>query len=359
MFTAQRNGFADRRDSIRRARSFSFCPRVLDRVRATRFYLQPGEKGYRVELIIEREGWARQQHDREPGVAMPGARRVRKKHIARILNASRNRLPCRSGRSGRCAGVVPRDQAGAVDSRHALDRLHLQRFCEDAEDAGVGGDADSRRARCSCSCRRGMAATTGIIRSTSPIRGSVDPKAFATLIEQGHRLGFRFMPMFGTNTANRELPEFAKFADATTSQIDGDAFNLNWVDWDNDRHNEGWGPVHESGCRLLEKLASRTHRRDRSRPITPTPIFWTSLEAGKTTPKRICTKARDCSSKACAKNFRESWPAGKCRTTRSCRSCRCSTSFRRAAYPPAFQEVLPGVSALELAGARSRKQRSA
>jgi hypothetical protein len=26
------------------------------------------------------------------------------------------------------------------------------------------------------------------------------------------------------------------------SQIDGDAFNLNWVDWDNDRHNEGWSP---------------------------------------------------------------------------------------------------------------------
>ena len=37
------------------------------------------------------------------------------------------------------------------------------------------------------------------------------------------------------------LPEFKNFADATTDQIDGDPFNLNWVDWDNDRHNEGSG----------------------------------------------------------------------------------------------------------------------
>src|SRR5205085_6940711 len=50
-----------------------------------------------------------------------------------------------------------------------------------------------------------------------------------------------FMPMFGMNAANKLLPEFKNFADATTEQIDGDAFNLNWVDWDNDRHNEGWG----------------------------------------------------------------------------------------------------------------------
>jgi hypothetical protein len=47
--------------------------------------------------------------------------------------------------------------------------------------------------------------------------------------------------MFGMNAANKVLPEFKKFADATTDQIDGDAFNLNWVDWDNDRHFEGQG----------------------------------------------------------------------------------------------------------------------
>ena len=29
--------------------------------------------------------------------------------------------------------------------------------------------------------------------------------------------------------------------------MDGDAFNLNWVDWDNDRHNEGWSPYMNMG----------------------------------------------------------------------------------------------------------------
>jgi hypothetical protein len=46
--------------------------------------------------------------------------------------------------------------------------------------------------------------------------------------------------MFGANTANREQPAFARVADAATSKIDGDRMDLNWVDWDNDRHQDGW-----------------------------------------------------------------------------------------------------------------------
>ncbi len=62
-----------------------------------------------------------------------------------------------------------------------------------------------------------------------------------TLVEKGKALGYHFMPMFGANAANSALEMFSKVADATMAQIDGDAFNLNWVDWDNDRHMEGWG----------------------------------------------------------------------------------------------------------------------
>ena len=60
------------------------------------------------------------------------------------------------------------------------------------------------------------------------------------LIREGQRLGFRFMPMFGANAANRRQRAYAALADAATSKIDGDRFDLNWVDWDNDRHEEGW-----------------------------------------------------------------------------------------------------------------------
>lgn len=36
---------------------FFFLSVLLDRVRANRFYFQPGPKGYRVELVYEQEGW--------------------------------------------------------------------------------------------------------------------------------------------------------------------------------------------------------------------------------------------------------------------------------------------------------------
>ena len=63
---------------------------------------------------------------------------------------------------------------------------------------------------------------------------------FRTLIAEARGLGFRMMPMFGANTANRQQPAFAQVADAATSKIDGDRMDLNWVDWDNDRHQDGW-----------------------------------------------------------------------------------------------------------------------
>jgi hypothetical protein len=63
---------------------------------------------------------------------------------------------------------------------------------------------------------------------------------FRALIKDGQALGFKMMPMFGANTANRGQPMFARVADAATSRIDGDHMDLNWVDWDNDRHHEGW-----------------------------------------------------------------------------------------------------------------------
>ena len=44
-----------------------------------------------------------------------------------------------------------------------------------------------------------------------------------------------------------KLPVFSKFSDATMAQIDGDPFSLNWVDWDNDRHREGWMPYMNVG----------------------------------------------------------------------------------------------------------------
>jgi hypothetical protein len=63
---------------------------------------------------------------------------------------------------------------------------------------------------------------------------------FRTLITEGQRMGFRMMPMFGTNSANRRQPVWSEIASGSTYKIDGDLYNLNWVDWNNDRHQDGW-----------------------------------------------------------------------------------------------------------------------
>ncbi len=60
------------------------------------------------------------------------------------------------------------------------------------------------------------------------------------LITEARRMGFKMMPMYGTNSANRKQPVWPKIASGATHKIDGDIYNLNWVDWNNDRHQDGW-----------------------------------------------------------------------------------------------------------------------
>jgi hypothetical protein len=63
---------------------------------------------------------------------------------------------------------------------------------------------------------------------------------FRRLVNEAHALGFRIMPMYGMNSANKHQPVWPSIADAITHKIDGDVYNLNWVDWNNDRHQDGW-----------------------------------------------------------------------------------------------------------------------
>src|SRR5206468_5051797 len=84
---------------------------------------------------------------------------------------------------------------------------------------------------------------------------------FKRLVTEAQRLGFKIMPMFGANAANRKLPNFSNFADGATARIDGDPFDLNWVDWDNDRHQEGFG--------VYMNLGVESWRRGSCRRRTP------------------------------------------------------------------------------------------
>jgi hypothetical protein len=47
------------------------------------------------------------------------------------------------------------------------------------------------------------------------------------------------MAMFGTNAANRRLDVYSQVAGGSATKIDGEPFEINWVDWDRDGHQEG------------------------------------------------------------------------------------------------------------------------
>jgi len=210
-----------------------------DKVRAKRFYFQPGEQGYRIEAIFEAEGWKDQKRLEVPAWRLAKSATLdaaTERHYAHLERAysfpaweTRSDVPDWLRRTALVLSLHGAHYTGFVFNDFAR-MLEILRWT-----AGkIPGDRvlvflpawDGRYywnyPRYQAEDRMGGAA--GLER----------------LIKEGHALGFRFMPMFGMNTANNTQPEFARYADAATQRIDNNQFNLDWVDWDNDRHQEGW-----------------------------------------------------------------------------------------------------------------------
>ncbi|HVZ21925.1 MAG TPA: hypothetical protein VG871_12715, partial [Vicinamibacterales bacterium] len=209
------------------------------RVRAKRFYLQPGEHGYRVELVHETEGWERHNAVDVPAwrvgavASTDAATREHYSHVETAYKipkfASRQDAPAWMKNMALAVtlhgmhytGYVFNDYARMLDTlRWIKERIPADRVLAFISawdgryywnyplyepDARMGGDA-----------------------------------GFHTLMTEGRRLGFHMMPMFGTNAANTKLPMYSRIAEGATSKIDGDPMPINWVDWDNDRHMDGW-----------------------------------------------------------------------------------------------------------------------
>ena len=221
-------------------KEYFFLSTLLKEVRATRFYLQPGEKGYRVELIHEREGWSKSNRIESPVWRVGRADSVEaayRPHFEHLEGAFS--IPDWESRSDVAAWF--RDVALVV----SLHGMHwtgyiFNDFAKSLKTLEwVATQIPAKQVLVFLPAWDGRYYWNYPIYKPDPRLGG--EQGFRTLIDKGHALGFHFMPMFGMNAANKLLPEFAKFADATTDQIDGDPFNLNWVDWDNDRHNEGSG----------------------------------------------------------------------------------------------------------------------
>jgi hypothetical protein len=219
--------------------SYFFLQSLDDQVRTKRFYFQPGDTGYRVEAIHEEVGWRN-----ETRVVVPTWRFGRATNAADVIHAHYRHL-------ARAYHLEPFDTRPDVpawlrDTALVL-TLHGQHytgyvFNDYAQQLEilrwVAARMPASRVLVFLSAWDGRYYWDYPLYRASDRMGGVD--GFRRLIHEAQGLGYRMMPMFGANAANKKLVMYPRIADALTAKIDGDELDLNWVDWDNDRHQEGW-----------------------------------------------------------------------------------------------------------------------
>jgi hypothetical protein len=218
---------------------FRYLSSLDDRVRAKRFFFQPGETGYRVEAVFEAEGWLDQQRLAVPTwrlgrtTTLEAATEAHYAHLERAYGIptweSRDDVPAWLRDVGLVLALHGMHYTGYAfnDFARMLEILQWAAPQFPAERTLVFLPAWDGRYYWNYPA----------YRADERLGGEAGLKR---LVDQGHQLGYRFMPMFGMNAANRRQREFRNVADAATYRIDGDRFDLDWVDWDNDRHQEGW-----------------------------------------------------------------------------------------------------------------------
>ncbi|MEO8138259.1 MAG: hypothetical protein ABI742_01375 [Gemmatimonadota bacterium] len=210
-----------------------------DRVRPKRFYLQPTADGYRTEAVFEAEGWTDRRR-----IEVPAWRLWRSDSLDAAATAHYAHLERAYGLTSFATRPDAPKWLAEIALVLSLHGAHFTGYL--FNDFGrmleilrwVAERIPPRRVLVFLPAWDGRYYWNYPLYQADPRMGG--DTGFRHLLEEGRRLGFRFMPMFGANCANRRHPEFAKFADAATSRIDGDRFDLTWVDWDNDRHQDGW-----------------------------------------------------------------------------------------------------------------------
>jgi hypothetical protein len=226
-------------------------------VRPARFFLQPGPDGYRAELIYEQAGW-----DKRPLVqscqwhigGAPTYEAIAKPHFDHVAQAyqlaayaSRPDVPAWLRQTKLVVALHGAHWTGYIFNDYAK-QLRILRW--------IATQIDPKNVLVFLPGWDGRYYWNYPLYQTDPRMGG--DQGFKQLLDEGHKLGFHFSAMFGTNSANKEWPVYKQFADAATQHIDGDSWDLNWVDWDNDRRGEGWMPVMNVGV-----ASWRNYLRDR------------------------------------------------------------------------------------------------
>lgn len=219
--------------------NYFFLQSLDDQVRTKRFYFQPGENGYRVEAIHEEAGWRSESRITVPtwrfGHATDPAAVIHDHyaHLARAYHLqpfdTRPDVPPWLRDTALVLTLHGQHYTGYVFNDYAQ-QLEILRW--------VAGRMPASRVLVFLSAWDGRYYWDYPLYRASDRMGGTE--GFKRLVGEAQQLGFRMMPMFGANAANKKLAMWPRIADAQTAKIDGDELDLNWVDWDNDRHQEGW-----------------------------------------------------------------------------------------------------------------------
>ncbi|HEY4101635.1 MAG TPA: hypothetical protein VGM20_12255 [Gemmatimonadales bacterium] len=209
------------------------------RVGTKRFFFQPGDEGFRVEAISEADGWTpRNRYDVPPWTIMRTATpdAAVDAHFAQLERAhnlmsweKRSDVPQWMRNLAMVTTLHGQHYTGYIFNSYAR-QLEILKW--------IAAQIPADRVLVFLSAWDGRYYWDYPNYRVSDRMGG--DAGFRALINGAHQLGFRMMPMFGTNSANRHQPVFRQIANGATAKIDGDVMNLNWVDWDNDRHQEGW-----------------------------------------------------------------------------------------------------------------------
>lgn len=226
-------------------------------VRPARFFLQPGPNSYRAELIYEQAGWDRRQRVQSCQWrigAAPTYEAIAKPHFDNLAQAYR--IPAYASRPDVPAWLRDTKLVVSLHGAHWTGFIFNDYAKQLTILRWIATQIQPKNVLVFLPGWDGRYYWNYPLYQTDPRMGG--DQGFRQLIDEGHKLGFHFSAMFGTNSANRKLPEFKKFADAATQHVDGDNWDLNWVDWDNDRHGDGWMPVMNVGV-----ASWRNYLRDR------------------------------------------------------------------------------------------------
>ena len=212
-----------------------------DRVRPKRFYLAPGETSYRVEAIYEHDGWRNDKRVQMPAWRLGHAASVDEaiaphmQHLERAFSIPawetrtdvpdwmRNVAMVTTLHGMHYTGFMFNDYAKQLEIlRWMATQIPGERVLvfSRAWDGRYYWDYPNYQ-------RVGSHGRRGRHSSDSSSEG-----AEARLQDDAdvrHELGEQEASRCGRRSRT-----------ASTNKIDGDVYNLNWVDWNNDRHQDGW-----------------------------------------------------------------------------------------------------------------------